>query len=192
MLDLPESKYILQKLTAELDSNLDYHSVAHTLDVYHTAAMIANHEKISPENTRLLLIAALFHDSGYLYQSNGHEALSCKIATEILPDFGYTETEIENICRIIDATKIPQQPHSELESIICDADLDYLGRDDFFENGYKLYLELKKEGIVTNENEWNQQQVTFMKQHRYFTKTSQQLRNDKKEQNLQLLLSKIR
>ena len=32
-----------------------------------------------------------------------------------------------------EATKIPQTPLTKLEEIICDADLDYLGREDFFE-----------------------------------------------------------
>jgi uncharacterized protein len=192
MLHRPESEYILQKLTKELPSGLHYHSVKHTLDVYNTAAMIASNEGISSRDTGLLLVAALFHDSGFLFQSKGHEAISCNIATEVLPGFGYSSADIEQICLMIAATKIPQNPHSLLESIICDADLDYLGRDDFFETGNGLYLEMLQEGTITNENEWNRLQVDFLRQHTYFTRTSQQLRNDKKEQNLKTILSKIR
>ncbi|MDI1256143.1 MAG: HD domain-containing protein [Flavobacterium sp.] len=190
MLHKPESEFILRQLTNNLAAHLRYHTVNHTLDVYNTATMIAANEKISAKDTKLLLIAALYHDAGYLYQSKGHEAISCKIAAESLPQFGYKNAEINQICNIITATKIPQQPHSQLEMIICDADLDYLGRNDFFEIGHQLYLEMLASGTVTNEKEWNLLQVVFLQQHRYFTQTSQQLRNDKKQENLTILLSK--
>jgi len=190
MLESPESKFILQKLAKELPAHLSYHSVNHTLDVYHTAAMIASKENLSASDTRLLLVAAIFHDTGFLHQTKGHEAISCRIASEVLPGFGYSPDDIEQICLMIGATKIPQQPHSLLESIICDADLDYLGREDFFETGHGLYLELLSEGTIANEAEWNRLQIDFLQQHHYFTKTAQQLRNDKKDEHLKILLSK--
>ncbi|HEX9980919.1 MAG TPA: HD domain-containing protein [Flavobacterium sp.] len=190
MLNTPESDFILEKLTAGLPLHLHYHSISHTLDVYNTAAMIAAQENITADDTRLLLTAALFHDSGFLHQSKGHEAVSCRIASEVLPQFGYTKTDIERVCLMISATKIPQNPHSLLESIICDADLDYLGRDDFFETGHNLYLEMLAEGTIASEAEFDHLQIDFLQQHVYFTNTSRQLRNDKKAQHLKSLLSK--
>jgi len=191
MLQLPESEFILKKLTDELAPHLHYHSVAHTIDVFKTAQYLAEKENIDAADTKLLLIAALYHDSGYLHQSVGHESVSCKIASEVLPAFGYNPDEVEKIKTIIKATQLPQNPGSKLEEIICDADLDYLGRDDFFETGHKLYLEMLAEGRIANEEDWNRLQVDFLRQHRYFTATAQQLRNKKKDQNLTILLSKL-
>ena len=191
MLQYPESKFILDKLTNELAPHLYYHSVKHTLDVYERAAYMAAKENVNPEDIKLLLIAALYHDSGYLYQSAGHEDISCKIATDVLPDFGYNPDDIEKICRIIIATKLPQDPHSKLEEIICDADLDYLGRDDFFDTGHGLYLEMLAAGKVADEKEWNVLQIDFLEQHHYFTTTAKLLRDKKKQENLTILLSKI-
>ena len=191
MLQYPESKFILDKLTNELAPHLYYHSVKHTLDVYEHAAYMAAKENVNPEDIKLLLIAALYHDSGYLYQSAGHEDISCKIATDVLPDFGYNPDDVEKICRIIIATKLPQNPHSKLEEIICDADLDYLGRDDFFDTGHGLYLEMLAAGKVADEKEWNLLQIDFLEQHHYFTTTAKLLRDKKKQENLTILLSKI-
>ena len=191
MLQYPESKFILDKLTNELAPHLYYHSVKHTLDVYERAAYMAAKENVNPEDIKLLLIAALYHDSGYLYQSAGHEDISCKIATDVLPDFGYNPDDIEKICSIIIATKLPQDPHSKLEEIICDADLDYLGRDDFFDTGHGLYLEMLAAGKVADEKEWNLLQIDFLEQHHYFTTTAKLLRDKKKQENLTKLLSKI-
>lgn len=190
MLQKPESEFILSKLKNDLAAHLYYHSVNHTLDVYERAAYLAQNEGIPATETALLLIAALYHDSGYLYQSTGHEEISCKIAQETLLQFGYSQNDIEKICEIITATRLPQTPADKLGEIICDADLDYLGRDDFFELGDKLYREICDGGSVLTRREWDDQQITFLKAHTYFTKTAQQLRNNKKQENLNLLLSK--
>ncbi len=190
MLDTPESKFIIEKLSAELFPHLHYHCVNHTLDVYNTAAMIAKNEGVGAEDTRLLLAAALYHDSGFLRQSKGHEMVSCEIASEALPKYGYSRDEIAKICEMIAATRIPQSPHSLLEQIICDADLDYLGRNDFFEKGHNLYLEMLHEGNIANEDDFDKLQIDFLKQHSYFTRTAQNLRNEKKAEHLNSLLSK--
>lgn len=93
---------------------------------------------------------------------------------------------------MIAATEIPQSPKNHLEEIICDADLDYLGRDDFFIIGDRLYAELMTLGIVKNETEWNKLQVKFMESHHYYTTTAQKLRAKKKEKNLQLVKAKLK
>ena len=71
-----------------------------------------------------------------------------------------------------------------LEEVICDADLDYLGREDFWEIGDKLFEELKTIGLISSKHEWNQKQLVFLENHSYFTNSSQKLRNEKKLQNL--------
>ncbi len=192
MLQSPEALFILDKLTNDLPTHLHYHSVHHTLDVYTTAALIGRQEGIFESDMRLLLVAALFHDSGFLVQSAGHEEISCRIASENLPQFGYSDSQIDIICKMIRATKIPQNPDSLLEKIICDADLDYLGREDFFTTAKGLYNELIHEGSISGENQWNQLQVDFLSQHKYFTETSKKMRNAQKESHLQILLSKLK
>ncbi|WP_116787758.1 HD domain-containing protein [Flavobacterium psychrotrophum] len=190
MLQKPESEFILARLKNDLAPHLYYHSVNHTLDVYERAADLAKIEGIPDNEAALLLTAALYHDSGYLYQSAGHEEISCEIAQQTLPEFGYSQNDIEKICEIITATRLPQTPADKLGEIISDADLDYLGRDDFFELGDKLYLEMCAGGNILTRSEWNDQQIAFLKAHTYFTKTAQQLRNQKKQENLNQLLSK--
>lgn len=190
MLQLPESKFILNLLTHDLAPDLYYHTVEHTLDVYHSAREIAGKENIIGSDLKLLSVAALSHDCGYVNGRNNHEICSCEIAKEVLPRFGYSESDIEIICQLIMVTKLPQNPHSILEQIICDADLDYLGRDDFFTIGNRLYREMLAYGRVKNEIEWDIIQIEFLRNHHYFTPTANKLRNQKKQENLNILLSK--
>jgi len=183
--------YILNKLANELPDHLCYHNVEHTKDVYTVATQLANKENISDHEKKLLLTAACFHDTGFLERSVGHETVSCRLASQILPDFGYKPDEIERICSMIMATKIPQQPKNHTEEILSDADLDYLGRDDFQFISNKLFSELSLLGIVSSYEEWNQIQVRFMENHRYFTKTSRALRGAKKDENLKQIQTKL-
>jgi exopolyphosphatase/pppGpp-phosphohydrolase len=138
-------------------------------------------EKISEYDSMLLQTAVLFHDSGFTIQSKDHEELGCKIVRESLPIFGYTPEEIASICGMIMATKIPQTPTNIMEQIICDADLDYLGRDDFWEIGYNLYKELEIYGILTDERDWNKLQLKFLNAHQYFTYSAKSIRKEKKD-----------
>ena len=175
---------MMGKLEKEMPSRLSYHSLNHILDVLKAAVELAELEHLPEKETELLKVAVLFHDAGFIKAIRGHEEIGCDMAKEILPQYGFDMEEIEAIYGMIMATKYPPTPKSLSEKIICDADLDYLGRDDFFEIGNKLYNELRSQGSISSENEWNSLQVNFLTTHRYFTKASTQLREEKKKIHL--------
>jgi len=185
-LDLAK-RYIAHRLKEELSPDFTYHNDFHTEDVYEAARWIALNEGVGGNQLQLLLTAALFHDAGFLINAKGHELLSCTIAENILPAFGYAETDIELINTLIMATEVPQRPQLLLEEIICDADLDYLGRDDFFVRSELLYEEMRNLGTVGSRGEYDKLQFSFLSSHRYFTETSRRFRNAKKEDNFRKL-----
>ena len=172
--------YILDKLSRELSEKLTYHGLHHTLDVLHATEELCHFEKIPPYESILLKTAALFHDSGFTISNINHEEHGCNLARKVLKSYSYTHYEIERICGMIMATKIPQQPKNKLEAILCDADLDYLGRDDFYNIGQTLFQEFVEFNVVKNEEDWNQLQVKFLESHRFFTPTNQSRRTYKK------------
>jgi len=174
--------FILNKLRDELPGHLTYHNIDHTEDVMRAAAMLAAREGVDENDKALLAAAALLHDTGFLVGRDNHEEASCNIARYYLPGYGYAPEEIEAICSLIIATQLPQSPGSHLAAILCDADLDYLGREDFFMLSERLFTELKTEGLVQNEEQWNRQQADFMGGHSYFTKTAINLRQPLQEQ----------
>jgi hypothetical protein len=184
-------KFILNKLRTELPHHLSYHGIDHMMDVYGAAERIAKEKGISKYEQKLLLTAAWFHDSGFIKTREGHETESCNIVHQYLPLYGYQPAEIELICGIIMATRMPQSPQTYLEEILCDADLDYLGRDDFFILSNRLFKELCFEGLVKDEMEWDWQQADFMQNHHYHTANSIKLRQPKKEDYIKLVKSKI-
>lgn len=181
-------KFILTKLKQELSPSLYYHSVHHVEDVLSAAQEIGEMEKIPALEMEILLTAVLFHDSGYIKQAKGHEAIGCKIAADFLPAYGFSENEIEEVQKLIMATHYPPQPKNLLEQIICDADLDYLGRDDFFEIGNNLLKEMNVHGNQLSVQEWNLLQENFLKAHKYFTLSAQKLREEKKQLHLKKVI----
>ncbi|HMK03070.1 MAG TPA: HD domain-containing protein [Ferruginibacter sp.] len=172
-------------LTDKLDARLFYHNTHHTLDVLNQASVIASNEGIhNPEQLLLLKTAALYHDMGFLTTYAGHEAAGCEMASRELKAFGFTGEQVELICGMIMATKIPQSPGTHLQQVICDADLDYLGRDDFEKISDYLRREFLEFGITRDEREWEERQISFFETHRYFTLSSKQNRNDIKARHL--------
>ena len=190
MLQLPESVFIVKLLTHDLAPDLYYHTIDHTLDVYNSVQKIGLQEKCNATDLKLIPIAALYHDCGYIDGKHNHESRSCEIAVQVLPGFGYSQSDVDIICSLIMVTKLPQEPNSLMEQIICDADLDYLGRADFFTIGNRLYREMLAYGHINNEDEWYQLQIEFLKNHRYFTATANITRNAKKQEHLNILLAK--
>ncbi|MDZ4847577.1 MAG: HD domain-containing protein [Chitinophagales bacterium] len=170
-------------------THLTYHNLAHTLDVAEQAERIASEEKISEPDKLLLQIAALYHDIGYLDGPQNHEPRGCILFAGEAPQWNFSSAEIETVQRLIRATKVPQTPKDKLEEIICDADLDYLGRQDFRTLGAGLKKEYLHFGVVKNVAEWEEKQIHFLQKHRYFTQSSKKLREPRKQENLRLLLS---
>ena len=190
MKKLPECKLILDKLVNELPENLYYHNINHTLDVYESVSAIAKLEGVNKTDFKLLRIAAIYHDAGFLIDRHNHEEHSCDMARKYLPQFNYAAEEINTICTIIMATKMPQNPKSHLEEIICDADLDYIGRSDFFNLSKRLYKEMIATEAINNWEEWISLQEVFLNQHHFFTASEIKLRNAEKVQNLRIIQSK--
>ncbi|MDN3582683.1 HD domain-containing protein [Mucilaginibacter flavus] len=185
-------QFILDKLNTQLPAKFYYHNASHAWDVYTAAKQIALGEGIGEYETCLLLTASLFHDSGLLLGEDEHEKKSCAVAREFLPGFDYTDDEIDRICDIIMATKVPQTPNEKLGEIICDADLDYLGRNDFFILSKRLFSELEITHGLQTETAWDKQQVGFLKSHHYFTQTAIASRAAEKEKHLQIIIDRLK
>ena len=182
---------ILDKLEMDLPGHLFYHNVKHTVDVVTEVELIGWGEGCSDEEILLLKTAGLFHDAGHTIAYDNHEYYGTQIAMEMLPQFSYTPEQIERICALIMSTKLPPRPTNLLENIICDSDLDYLGRSDFIPVSNTLYEELKAQNKMGSLNDWNKIQVKFISGHQYFTKTARSLREVNKQLQIERIQSLI-
>lgn len=183
--DLEET--ILTKLENELPRNLYYHNLKHTIDVITEVEIIGRKEGITEAEMLIIKTAALFHDTGFILSYDQHEEFSVKMARHILPQYNYSQEQIDLVANLIMHTKFPPEPKSQLEMIMCDADLDYLGRTDFIPVSGNLYRELKEHGKIKSIDEWNRLQIKFIENHQYFTKTARNMRDVNKIKQLEKL-----
>jgi hypothetical protein len=127
------------------------------------------------------------HDTGFLSAYTGHEEVSCELARQYLPEYGYDEESIEKVCDLIMTTRLPQSPFDKLSSILCDADLYYIGTDDYQVFANRLYRELKHQEDSLSNDTWLSQQKEFLKSHNYFTEAARIKLNSKKQANIKKL-----
>lgn len=179
---------ILDRLEKELPPHLYYHNFKHTIDVINQAELIGYGEGVDDESILLLKTAALFHDAGHIIDYDEHEYNGTQLAKDYLPKYRYTPEQINKICELIMATKLPPNPKNKMESIMCDSDLDYLGRSDFIPVSNTLYKELKEQNKIGSLNDWNKLQVKFLTNHQFFTDTGKNLR----EVNKQMQIDRIK
>jgi class 3 adenylate cyclase len=182
---------ILDRLEKELPEYLYYHNVKHTVDVVTEVELIGWAEGCTDEEILLLKTAALFHDAGHTVSYDDHEYQGTLLAREMLPAYGYSEAQIDRICKIIMSTKLPPKPEDLLEQIICDSDLDYLGRSDFIPVSNTLFEEMKAQNKINRLNDWNKLQVRFISGHQYFTSTARSLREVNKKLQIERIKSLI-
>jgi predicted metal-dependent HD superfamily phosphohydrolase len=169
------------------DPRFVYHDRRHTLDVQRSAMRLGRLAGLSVADRRLLSTAALFHDIGISINPAAHEAASARICRAELPPLGYAESEISAIAGMILATRLPQTPENLLESLLCDADLDYLGREDYPQVSERLRLEMALLGQAYDRRGWLDLQFEFIEGFRYRTAEARALREEGRLRNLERL-----
>ena len=174
---------VFGEILEKLPPHLTYHNADHTRYVLEKAVFLANQNQINTSDLSLLKLAALFHDTGFIEGAKNHEERSCEIAKSYLGQH-FSEAELSKIFGMIMATKIPQNPHNELEKILADADLEYLGTDLFEQIGESLYEELKHSIPDFSQQAWDELQLAFMEKHHFHTDYCRQNREPKKQENL--------
>lgn len=176
--------FVCRKMEKELPPFVVYHGVDHTYDVHTSVIRLAKMELLDEYETNLIEAAAWLHDIGIIVRFDDHESISAKMASEILPHFGFNDKEVTKVKNMIQCTRLPQAAYTTGEKILCDADLDYLGRNDFFIIGQKLRLEWELIGNRIPLLDWYKLQMDFLSNHTYFTPSAQLLRNERKAQNM--------
>ncbi len=183
--DLQNAEVCVRGKLKNLDPSLTYHCLNHTFDVLHQCLRIAAAEGITSEHDlKNLRMAALYHDTGFLETYKNHERKGCEIFLQDTKGMHLSEEDNEIIQGLIMSTKLPQEPRTLLQRIICDADLDYLGRDDFFPIADNLRKEFLHYNVVANDEEWHQLQLNFLTNHSYHTASSAKLRDPEKQKHL--------
>lgn len=180
--------FIIGQLETGLPVQYYYHSVSHTLDVLRAVEYLAQQENVTnSEEVDVLRTAAVFHDAGFLRRYDQNEAEASRMAAEMLPQFGFSGKHIETVRRCIMVTELTGVPTDLYESILKDADFDYLGRDDYWDISLMLRKEWESIGIMKTDQEWFAMQIAFLTGHEYYTETAKRERGPMKMAHVEVL-----
>lgn len=188
-----EAKKYVNSILMPLDSYY-YHQYEHALEVMDRGVYLAKKEWLSDEETELIALAWLFHDTWFIIQYDNNEYIWAKIAQNFLKSKLYPMDKISIIEEIILATDPNyKKPKDIYERIIKDADLDNMWRDDFFDKSEKLKRELESiKSIKIKDPDWHHSSLDFLWKNKFYTKTQEAERWEIKKQNEQLLKNLVK
>lgn len=185
-------EYLLPFFASHSKEDFFYHSQEHTEAVVAAAEQIGQHYQLSPKDFFIVTSAAWFHDSGYFIgESSEHEQHGSLFAASFLQSEGIKESVITEIQNCILATKLPQNPSTLLEKIVCDSDLFHLGCDNFSDRNKLMRKEAEAiSGKKISKSDWRKSTIALFNHHHYHTEYCQLLLNETKQANLEKLLQK--
>ncbi len=169
-----------------------YHNLHHTREVVDLVEDLAQNSGVESEGLELLLIAAWFHDIGYAETIPLHEERSAEKAEEFLRKKDYPQEKIDAVKKLILATKVPQNPESNLEKIMCDADIAYIGKKDFMSR-IKLLRKEWKQTIQKefSDPEWFRENIHFLESNSFHTEYAKRKFGETRKENLAALKQKL-
>ncbi|MFY7816175.1 MAG: HD domain-containing protein [Chryseobacterium taeanense] len=183
------SSYVTLFLSENLSEDFSFHCMGHTYDVVNAVREIGAQSNLSEEEMLILKVAAWFHDCGYVNLYIGHEEESKKIAQNFLENFGCEKDFIDAVLSCIASTKYPPKPSSLLEKVLCDADLYHLTLPNYSKYEKALRQEFEKYlGLIYTDEEWLEKNLSFLKNHEYYTDYGQKVLAKFKEVNIQLMI----
>lgn len=163
-------KYVTDLLESKLGDTYSYHNLAHTLGVRDACLEIGKGMGITKEESEILELAALFHDTGFVAQYDGHEEASQRIAKAFLEQKEYKDKKLEKVLHCIEITQMGKEPGNVLEKIMKDADLANLGSTEYLQtlDGLRHEWEVML-GQVHSDQDWFELNRSFLKNHSYYT-----------------------
>lgn len=171
-----------------------FHNLDHTKLVVKRSNEIAAHYELSSRDSLNLFIAAWFHDTGYLFTTPQlHEERSVELMKEFAHKVQLEAADISDIEACIMATKVPRNPSTTLQKIMCDADTYHMGTGDFKKFNKMIRREFScTAGDSFDLEKFNEHTVAFFSEHVFYTEYCKQLLNEQKKENMKKLSKKVK
>ncbi len=153
-----------------LPEQLVFHNYNHTLEVVKAAQKIGRLVNLTGDETEIVLIAAWFHDTGFMEGYENHEEKSMEYAEKFLKEISYPPQETERVLACIRSTKPGIEPITLTEQVLHDADFIHLSKKSYFEKVRLLKQEMEwHSGRNIPDNEWYSANLRFLKSHKFYT-----------------------
>jgi predicted metal-dependent HD superfamily phosphohydrolase len=185
--------FVCNLLKDKLSVLYTYHNFNHTVGVVDAVKTLSDTEKLDPLDKEILVVAAWFHDTGYINGCTNHEDASCDIAAGFLKENGKSEDYIEKVSSLIKATRIDYIPTSLFEKIIKDADYYHIASVNYTSACDGLRTELgNTQEKEFSDTEWTIENLNFLiNKHQFYTDFAVKYWKPLKDMNIQRIQLKI-
>ncbi len=181
-------------LEQKLPKEICYHNAAHTLDVMREAALFGLEDRIDAREMTLLLVAAAWHDVGFIESRRGHEESSARLFQGYchFPDMtartlilqAISDTQLVQSSRRLGSEQIAR---TFLSRYLLDADLGNLGREDFFQ-----CLSLLEREHGAEPRDFRIAALGLITRHRWHTPAARALRSAQEAKNALALVESLK
>lgn len=187
------SEFVTSLLYEQLPEWSLYHNLEHTQDVVEACEEIGKGSRLSRDDLEIVLLAAWFHDTGYVKTRDGHEEESVNIASEFLSGEGFPAERIELVSACIRATAWSAKARTLPEMVIKDADVLHAGTKEFGTRSQLLRLEQEKLlGKSYSDLEWMEVNLGFLARSEFLTDYARNEYGGRRKKNLLQLQERIR
>ncbi|MEJ2112332.1 MAG: DUF5706 domain-containing protein [Flavobacteriaceae bacterium] len=185
--------FVSNLLANKLSHLYVYHNLGHTRRVVKSIQEIIEGENISGADAENLIIAAWFHDTGFVEGCEDHEEKSAEIAKAFLSEKGIDERRIKDISSLILATKMDYEPKTLLEKAICDSDYGHFKDNEFVQISELLRNEWRlTSDKIFSDVEWTEENISFLtKKHNFHTNFALNNWQTGKDMNLATLFKSL-
>lgn len=182
---IDQAEIAATKILADLPDNMVYHNLSHTRSVVKAARKIGSYLNLSDQQMEILLISAWFHDTGFKKTYEGHEEESVNFVKDFFEKVNYPEENRQRIIDCIRSTNIEVTPKTLEEKVLHDADFTHLSKKSYFEKLLLLKTEVEKtQDKPFSDNQWYEDNLKFLREHRYFTEYGKSILAPKVEMNV--------
>ncbi|MBC7744558.1 MAG: HD domain-containing protein [Flavobacterium sp.] len=186
------SEYVFNLFKEKLKADYVYHNYTHTLETVKACKRLAKSYNLTSRDLEVLMLAAWFHDTGYVETYEDHEEASIIIMKSYLIG-NYPDDDIAEIETLILSTKHKAKTDGSLQEILSDADYTNLGTKKF--NHRADLLRIEWERILQKkytELEWAQVQLQFLIETNFKTEKAIATLNVRREINIRKQHAKIK
>ena len=185
--------FVSEIFNEKYDSKAAYHSLEHSRDVAEASEKIGKASDLKDDQLEIVILAAWFHDTGYLFQRKDHEIASVKTAETFLRKNSYPEEKISAVAECIFSTRMGHVPRNVMEKVIMDADFTNLSSNDNLKQADLLRKEMVNfGGSEPTEEEWLTAELKFLLNHQYHTSYARNKLEDKKSDNIKKIRKKLK
>ncbi|MDP3468498.1 MAG: DUF5706 domain-containing protein [Daejeonella sp.] len=177
-------EYVFNLFRDKLPNDFVYHNFNHTEMTVKACKKLSKSYNMTSRDYEVLMLAAWFHDTGYINTYQGHEEESVKLMKVYLQGH-YPEDSISEIEALILSTKFENVPDGSMQEILHDADYISLGSKNF--NTRAELLKIEWERILNKtytDEEWAQTQLKFLIDTNFKTEEAVLKYNEQRLENI--------